>query len=42
MAREITTDLVSIRIITGDLAWLAGSCEQATAVHEGKKEGRKQ
>jgi hypothetical protein len=35
-------DLVSIRILTGDVARLAGCCEKATGVHEGKKEGRKQ
>ena len=32
---------VSIRIITGDVARLASSGEQATGVHEGKEEGRK-
>jgi hypothetical protein len=41
-AREITMDFVSIRITTGDVARLAGSCEKAAGVHEGKKEGRKQ
>jgi hypothetical protein len=41
-AREITMDFVSIRIITGDVARLAGFREEATGVHEGKKEGRKQ
>jgi hypothetical protein len=42
MAREITMNFVSIRITTGDVACLAGSCEKATGVHEGKKEGGKQ
>jgi hypothetical protein len=40
--REITIDCASTRIITGDLARLAGSCEKAAGVHEGKKEGTKQ
>ena len=35
-------DLVAARIITGDVARLAGLYEKATGVHEGKKEGRKQ
>ena len=35
-------NFVSIRITTGDVARLAGSCEKATGVHEGKTEGRKQ
>ena len=35
-------DLVATRIITGDVARLAGCCETATGAHEGKKEGRKQ
>jgi len=35
-------DLVSTRILTGDVARLAGCCEKATGVHEGKKEGNKQ
>ena len=34
-------DFVSIRIITGDVARLASSCEKATGVHEGEKEGGK-
>jgi hypothetical protein len=34
-------NFVSIRIITGDVARLASSGEQATGVHEGKEEGRK-
>jgi hypothetical protein len=41
-AREITMDLVSPRVITGDVARLVGCCEKATGAHEGKKEGRKQ
>jgi hypothetical protein len=41
-AREITMDVVLIAVITGDVAGLAGVCEKASAVHEGKKEGRKQ
>jgi hypothetical protein len=41
-ARKITIDFVSIRILTGDVARLADSCEKATGVHGGKKEGRKQ
>jgi len=41
-ARKITMNLVSTRILTGDVARLAGSCEKHTGVHEGKKEGRKQ
>ena len=40
-AREITMNFVSIRIITGDVARLASSCEKATGVHEGDKEGGK-
>ena len=35
-------DLVSTRIIVGDVARLAGCYEKTTGVHEGKKEGRKQ
>jgi hypothetical protein len=36
-------DFASTRIIiTGDAARLAGCCDKATGVHEGKKEGRKQ
>jgi hypothetical protein len=35
-------DFASIRIITGDVARLAGSCEKVIGVHEGKKEGGKQ
>jgi hypothetical protein len=35
-------DLVSTRIITGDVARLTGFCEKATGAHEGKKGGRKQ
>jgi len=34
-------NFVSIRIITGDVARLASSCEKATGVHEGEKEGGK-
>ena len=34
-------NFVSIRITTGDVARLARSCEKATGVHEGKKEGTK-
>ena len=34
-------NFVSIRITTGDVGRLASSCEKATGVHEGKKEGRK-
>ena len=41
-ARKITMDLVSTRILTGDVARLAGCCDKATGVHEGKTEGRKQ
>ena len=41
-ARKITIDFVSTRILTGDVARLAGCCEKATGVHEGKKEGGKQ
>jgi hypothetical protein len=33
-------DFASTRIITGDVTRLAGCCDQATGVHEGKKEGR--
>ena len=33
-------DFASIRIITGDVARLAGFYDKATGVHEGKKEGR--
>ena len=32
-------DFVSVSIITGDVARLAGFCDKATAVHQGKKEG---
>jgi hypothetical protein len=39
-ARQITTNLVSARITTGDVARLAGSSEKATRAREGKKEGR--
>jgi len=35
-------NFVSIRIITGDVARLAGSRAIATRAHEGKKEGGKQ
>ena len=35
-------NFVSILITTGDVAGLASSCEKATGVHEGKKEGGKQ
>jgi len=35
-------NLVSTRILTGDVARLTGCCEKATGVHEGKKEVRKQ
>jgi hypothetical protein len=35
-------NLVSTRIITGDVARLADLYEKATGAHEGKKEGRKQ
>ena len=35
-------NFVSIRITNGDVARLASSCEKATGVHGGKKEGRKQ
>jgi len=41
-AREITMDLVSACVITGDVARLVGCCEKATGAHEGNKEGRKQ
>ena len=34
-------NFVSIRIITGDVARLASSCEKAPGVHEGEKEGGK-
>jgi hypothetical protein len=33
-------NFVSARIITGDVARLAGSGEKATRAREGKKEGR--
>jgi hypothetical protein len=31
-------DLVSARILTGDVARLAGCCEKATGIHERRKE----
>jgi hypothetical protein len=31
-------DFDSIRILTGDVARLAGACEKATAMHQGRKE----
>jgi hypothetical protein len=34
-------NFVSIRVTTGDVARLAGSCEKATGAHERKKEGGK-
>jgi hypothetical protein len=37
-AQEITMDLASTGITTGDIAHLAGSYEKATGVHERKKE----
>jgi hypothetical protein len=40
--KEITIDLVWIRIITGDVARLAGLYDKATGAHEGTKEGKNQ
>jgi hypothetical protein len=38
--KEITIDLVWIRIITGDVARLVGLYDKAPGAHEGMKEGK--